>query len=81
MHLARHLEVEEHPVAAGSRRGQPELDRPLDELRLRSAELATRLGLSDYFDWKDPSDVLRWRVNAAEQDFAWSRLHAVEGGS
>jgi len=33
-------------------------------------ELATRLGLRDYFDWNDPSEVVRWRVEAAKQDFA-----------
>lgn len=33
-------------------------------------ELATRLGLHDYFDWNHPSEVVRWRVEAAQQSFA-----------
>jgi thiosulfate reductase/polysulfide reductase chain A len=33
-------------------------------------ELATRLGLHDYFDWNHPSEVVRWRVEAAHQSFA-----------
>lgn len=33
-------------------------------------ELATRLGLHDYFDWNHPSEVVRWRVEAAHQSYA-----------
>jgi len=33
-------------------------------------ELGTRLGLHDYFDWNHPSEVVRWRVEAAHQSFA-----------
>jgi thiosulfate reductase/polysulfide reductase chain A len=32
-------------------------------------EIGNRLGLGAYFDWKDPLDVIRWRVKAAGQDF------------
>lgn len=40
-------------------------------------ELASRLGLAAYFDWKDPLDVIRWRVEAAGQDFAKLRRDGV----
>jgi thiosulfate reductase / polysulfide reductase chain A len=32
-------------------------------------EIGTRLGLGDYFNWKDPLEVVQWRVKAAGQDF------------
>jgi thiosulfate reductase/polysulfide reductase chain A len=32
-------------------------------------EIGRRLGLADYFNWKDPVEVVRWRVEAAGQDF------------
>jgi thiosulfate reductase/polysulfide reductase chain A len=31
-------------------------------------ELANRLALGDYFDWKDPQEIIRWRINAAGRD-------------
>lgn len=43
-------------------------------------ELATRLGLHDYFDWKDPLDVVRWRVEAAGQNFAKLQATGVVTG-
>lgn len=43
-------------------------------------ELATRLGLGDYFDWKDPLEIIRWRVEAAGQSFARLREHGVING-
>jgi thiosulfate reductase / polysulfide reductase chain A len=43
-------------------------------------ELATRLGLGDYFQWKDPLEVVRWRVEAAGQSFTKLRLQGVVTG-
>jgi thiosulfate reductase/polysulfide reductase chain A len=43
-------------------------------------ELAKRLGLGDYFDWNDPADVVRWRVQAAGHNFAQLRAKGVING-
>lgn len=43
-------------------------------------ELATRLGLHDYFDWNEPSEVVRWRVEAAKQDFRTLLVNGVVTG-
>ena len=43
-------------------------------------ELASRLGLGGYFDWKDPLEVVRWRVEAAGHDFAKLRREGVIAG-
>ena len=40
-------------------------------------ELASRLGLASFFDWKDPLDVIRWRVEAAGHDFDRLRRDGV----
>ena len=44
-------------------------------------ELASRLGIGDYFDWKDPLEILRWRVEAAGQNFAKLRQSGVITGA
>ena len=44
-------------------------------------ELASRLGLQDYFDWRDPLDVIRWRVQAAGQNFEELQKHGVLTGA
>jgi thiosulfate reductase/polysulfide reductase chain A len=33
-------------------------------------EIASRLGLSDYFAWKDPVEHAQWRIKASGHDFA-----------
>ena len=43
-------------------------------------ELGTRLGLHDYFDWNHPSEVVRWRVEAAHQSFATLLANGVITG-
>ena len=45
-----------------------------------ASELAHRLNLGDYFDWKDPADVVKWRVEAAGQSFAKLRAQGVVTG-
>jgi thiosulfate reductase/polysulfide reductase chain A len=40
-------------------------------------ELAQRLGLGGYFDWDDPTTVLRWRAEAGGHDFERLRRDGV----
>ena len=43
-------------------------------------EIANRLGLADYFDWKDPMEVVRWRIESAGRNFDELRLNGVIAG-
>ena len=40
-------------------------------------ELGNRLGLGDYFDWNDPQEILKWRVEAAGQNFSTLQRQGV----
>lgn len=44
-------------------------------------EIARRLSLGDYFNWHDPADVLRWRVQASGHDFNRLVLDGVITGA